>query len=329
MNSRKFLWLCLIFLVVLISACKATPEATPTAVSTDAKAIRTAAAETAQARLDAIPSPTSMPPTPNAAEWTQTAEAQFTATPDPAKPTAATLTPTAQGAQASPTAPPPSGADNATYVKDINIPDNTVIGRGQSFTKTWQFLNSGTSKWSTNYELVWVSGDQIGGPASVKIPIEIPAGQLADISVDMVAPQNNGTYKGFWRMRNPNGTYFGDAVYVQIVVGDASADPNPGGAVSALFVNADSTDFSGSCPHKFVISAGFSLSEAASVTYQLEGGGLNFSLPAARTENFNVGSYTLTYEIEASQSGQGWVRLHVTAPNNALSDQVTLNLTCQ
>ena len=62
----------------------------------------------------------------------------------------------------------------------------------------------------------------------------------------MVAPQENGTYKSFWRMRSPNGTYFGDVVYVQIVVGEVSATPS--GTLSALFVTADAADFAGSCP---------------------------------------------------------------------------------
>ena len=78
-----------------------------------------------------------------------------------------------------------------------------------------------------------------------------------------------------------------------------------------------------------MISTGFTVNQATSVTYQIEGGGLNFTLPAARTETFDPGSYTLTYELEASESGQGWVRLHVTAPSDATSAQITLNLTCQ
>ena len=160
MNYRYDVWL-LMLAMILLSACRSTPEVTATAVSTQAEAVRTAAAETAQARLDAMPSMTPMPPTPNPVEWTQTAEALASPTPNAAQPTAATLTPTAEGTQPTITQAAATGNDKASYVKDINIPDNTVIGRGASFTKTWQCLNNGSSNWTTAYEFVWVDGDQI------------------------------------------------------------------------------------------------------------------------------------------------------------------------
>jgi hypothetical protein len=330
-EKKRFPWLFSLLIIIMfwMTACREQMVIpTPTIPATSADAVRTAAAQTADARLNAIPSPTPNPPTPDMAQ-TQTAEAVAspTASPDAAQPTAATLTPT-PAASPTPTAPP-AGSDNASFVKDITIPDNTVIAAGAKFTKTWQFLNSGTSAWTTDYELVWVEGDSMGATLAAKVPLAVPAGQVADISVELTAPTTSGTYKGFWRMRNSAGQFFGDAVYVQIKVGDVAATPDPNAAsVTNLAVVVDNANVTTTCPHKFIVSASFDVRQAATVTYQLEAGGFALTLPAPRSEALAVGSYTFTYELEIAQSGTGWARLHVTAPADLLSNEVTFTLTC-
>jgi hypothetical protein len=333
MLIKKTPWLVLLLVVILTACQKATPVVSPTAVKTNADAVRTAAAQTADVRLNAIPSPTPNPPTPDSAALTQTAEVlalpTATATPDPSQPTAATVTPTLSGQTPSAT-PAPAGADKASFVKDITIPDNTVIAPGAKFTKTWQFLNAGTSNWSTAYELVWVSDTQLGSTTSIKLPSEVPAGQVVDISVELTAPTTDGTYKSYWRMRSPSGQYFGDAVYVQIKVGNTAATADPATQkVTNLAATVNNADVSTTCPYKVVISASFDVKEATTVSYQLEAGGFAFTLPAPRSEAFNAGSYTFTYELDIATSGNGWARLHVTSPVDKLSNEVTFKITCQ
>ncbi|MFZ6026136.1 MAG: NBR1-Ig-like domain-containing protein [Chloroflexota bacterium] len=348
---RPVRWLSFLTVITILAACQnATPTVTPTIPSVDPNAVRTAAAQTADARLNALPSPTPNPPTPDAAQWTQTALAQAsptlnpTQTLDPSRPTAVTITPTI-ASSAVPTLQP-AGADNATYVKDVTIPDNTVIDPGAKFTKTWQFRNSGSSNWTTQYELVWVSGDQMGNTASVNVPMDVPAGQTVDISVELTAPTADGTYKGFWRMRNPSSQYFGDAVYVLIQVGSGGATARPtasgsvtptttpptpttaSGAVGAVTVSVNNTSVTAACPYKFVISANVELKAATTISYQLEAGGYALTLPAPRTESLGAGNYTFTYELEISQSGTGWARLHVTSPVDVTSNEVSFSLTC-
>ena len=152
MFSKKILHFMMFSLLIVLSACSSEPEATPAPPTTDPGIVRTSAAQTADARLDAIPSPTPVPPTPDEAALTQTAEALPTATieatesiTDTTQPTAATITPTLAGA--APTVTPfATGSDNATFSKDVTIPDDTVISPDAKFTKTWQFLNAGTTK---------------------------------------------------------------------------------------------------------------------------------------------------------------------------------------
>jgi hypothetical protein len=66
------------------------------------------------------------------------------------------------------------------------------------------------------------------------------------------------------------------------------------------------------------------------VTYQLEAGGFTqIVLPPPNTETLDPGVITRIYLMEFTGSGNGWARLHVTAPVDITSNEVTFSLTCQ
>ncbi len=159
----------------------------------------------------------------------------------PAMPTE--VPPTApQVGEASPTpSPPPAPTDtpvpdisgpggctlNAAYVADVTVPDNTEFAPGEAFTKVWRVRNSGTCTWEAGTQLVFVSGEPMGGPAAVDVPSVAP-GSNTDISVGLVAPTAPGTYRGTWQLQSPEGVRFGSQIYVQIIVPEpATATPTP------------------------------------------------------------------------------------------------------
>ncbi len=150
--------------------------------------------------------------------------------------TAAALTQQASGAQAA-TATPVGTATNpfptfavvtpshtsaplvlcnaAAFVKDITISDGTMVGAGDDFTKTWRVRNVGTCSWSTSYALVFVSGNRLSAPSTVGMPGYVAPGQFIDLSVDMSAPEDNGSYQGYWKLRDPAGNLFGNGAQAQ------------------------------------------------------------------------------------------------------------------
>jgi len=146
------------------------------------------------ARSEGIEEPT-VTPTP---EPTPTEKAETTATP--------AITPVSNAC-------PP----NATYVADVTVPDGTLFSLGESFTKTWRLRSSGCAPWPVGTRWVFVSGDRMDGPDGVDVP-ETPLGGTADIAVQLLAPTDPGTYRGYWQMQAPDGTHFGDRAYVAIVV---------------------------------------------------------------------------------------------------------------
>jgi len=122
---------------------------------------------------------------------------------------------------------------NAAFVEDITVPDRTEFSPGASFTKTWRLRNSGTCDWESGTRLVHISGDRMDAPDSVPVPAAA-AGATTDVSVDLIAPDEPGTYKGNWQMEASDGTRFGSVVYVEIVVPElatetptATATPTP------------------------------------------------------------------------------------------------------
>jgi Ig-like domain-containing protein len=104
---------------------------------------------------------------------------------------------------------PPSTCDRAQFVKDVTIPDGTVMAPGSTFTKTWRLKNVGACAWSTSYQLVYFSGEQMGAAASAAFPQNVPVGQTVDISINMTAPSAAGSYRGFWMFKNASGALFG------------------------------------------------------------------------------------------------------------------------
>ncbi|HQE92331.1 MAG TPA: NBR1-Ig-like domain-containing protein [Anaerolineae bacterium] len=106
---------------------------------------------------------------------------------------------------------------NAGWVADVTVPDDTQFAPGSAFVKTWRIRNSGTCTWEAGSKLLFVSGDPLGGPASVDVPAVAP-GANTDVSVNFVTPGAPGTYRSNWQMQNPEGTRYGSQIYVQIVV---------------------------------------------------------------------------------------------------------------
>ena len=110
-----------------------------------------------------------------------------------------------------------SSCNGSTYISDITIPDNTVIAPGATFVKTWALQNTGTCTWDTTYKLVYAGGNQMGG-ASTSLTASVAPSQQVQLSVSLTAPTTAGTYTGYWRLADGQGTGFGGSVTVVIVV---------------------------------------------------------------------------------------------------------------
>lgn len=129
------------------------------------------------------------------------------------------------------TTPSAACTDLAKFVADVTIPDNTVVRPGQTFTKTWRLQNTGTCTWGSGYELAFERGTAMTSTRTIAVPTTAP-GATVDLSIPLTAPTTLGTFTGFWRLRTPNGTLFGNTVWVKIrdsktLPESATATPTP------------------------------------------------------------------------------------------------------
>lgn len=194
-----------------------------TSAEEKAAAVQTSAAETVNAQLtqnaELTPSST---PTPEATD-----------TPEATNTPLASNTPEA-------TSTSETTCDSILFVSDVTVPDGTDFSPGETFTKTWRLRNVGTCTWTTDYDLVFDSGNSMSGPAAQALTGSVAPGQEVDISVDLTAPASDGNYVGNWKLRNSSGVVFGlpGPFYVEIDVvsggGGGSGDDTVTIAASAV-----------------------------------------------------------------------------------------------
>jgi len=118
---------------------------------------------------------------------------------------------------------PGEGVLAATFISDVTYPDGSQVSPGLNFTKTWRIKNVGTCTWNADYQLMFDSGEMMGGSASQQLTsVHIPPGETLDISINLVAPETTGTYRGNWKLRAPNGDVFGltngNPIWVEVKV---------------------------------------------------------------------------------------------------------------
>ena len=202
----------LIIGVVLLTACGGgDADLTPTI---DPNLIQTQAVETFSANL------------------TQTALAAPTKTPLPTLTASATFQPFATTSGTQPvlggaTVPATTSCYQMRFVSDVTIPDNTPMTPGQTFTKTWKVKNTGSCAWDAGFKFAFTGGDAMSG-ATYTLPSAVAANTEATLSVAMTAPNNKtGAIRGNWRMSTASGQFFGDEIYVLIVIGGATATKTP------------------------------------------------------------------------------------------------------
>jgi hypothetical protein len=148
-----------------------------------------------------------------------------TATPEPS------ATPTTE-----PTPTSASCTNQAKFVEDVTIPDESEFLPGSEFVKTWRLQNTGTCTWTSQYALIFVSGDQMNGTSPQPLAGSTAPNATLDVSVSLKAPGSVGSYQGNWELRDSDGANFGtgnnasEPFYVLINVVEGVAELNLGPA---------------------------------------------------------------------------------------------------
>jgi hypothetical protein len=142
-----------------------------------------------------------------------------------------------------PTSEKPSCINQALFIKDVTIPDNTRLKPGESFSKVWQVKNNGTCTWDNGYSLVFSHGDQLGGLSPMALPTTVRPGEIIDVALNLVAPQAESNFQGNWIFQDSFGNRIGigedgsGTLWVAVIVSN-STNPtvsNDGSSRSSRF----------------------------------------------------------------------------------------------
>jgi hypothetical protein len=133
--------------------------------------------------------PTSIPPSPTSVP-----------------PTGIPVTPITPLATPAPTSIP---CNWAQFVTDVNVQDGTFFTPEATFTKVWRLRNIGSCTWTVDYDLSFVDGDRMEASSLVPLPHSVRPGETVDVSVRLVAPEDEGLYRGDWGLRSADGAQFG------------------------------------------------------------------------------------------------------------------------
>ncbi len=275
-------------------------------------------------------------PTEDAATTIQTAvaqtvtaqkalEAQNTETPSagaiPTKTPFQLLTPPAL--LASPSATLPSGSTKAQCASaslvSETINDGTIFKPGEQFTKTWQITNTSTCVWDTSYKIIFWDGDLLGGAYYYNLPQATGPGQTLSISLVLIAPATDGTYRSEWKLQTPDNINFGvglyDASFYTEIAVSSSNKPKYG--ITSVVTSYTREPKTG-CPANTLITvyATVSTSGPYEFTYRWDQKDGNNSSPKTYfMESATKKTFTREWKFgRANTQGPKWITFVITEP---------------
>ncbi|KAG7099701.1 hypothetical protein E1B28_001521 [Marasmius oreades] len=139
---------------------------------------------------------------------------------------------------------------DAKFISDRSVPDGQIFPPGAEFIKSWRMKNSGQRDWDGDTELVWVGGDDLGrNKLSSANPVKVGAvavsGEVDVWTGELKAPEKEGKYVGFYRLRDRGGNLFGDSIWLDVAVKESSShdkeDSNESGESSDEYKSLSSS----------------------------------------------------------------------------------------
>ena len=223
---------------------------------------------------------------------------------------------------------PDDSEDDCNLSKFVSetIPDGTVYQPGDTFTKTWTIRNIGTCKWNTDYRFVFEEGNQMGGPSSIKLNHPVATGDTYTFKIDLTAPSSNGDYTGVWRIKSDDGENLGK-YWVKITVG-SPAPPPASFAVTSVGFYMPHTWIDMSCPGYVNVKAEITTSAAGKVTFKMDD---STGCPGCATKSLmfsSAGSQIIDHTLNATASGDYWVKLYIDEPNHQWFGPKNFHVNC-
>ena len=221
------------------------------------------------------------------------------------------------------TVPPPNTSKaecaKASLVSET-IVDGTIFKPGEQFTKTWEITNTSNCVWDTSYKIVYWSGDIMGGGYVYNLPQVTGPGQTIPISLVLIAPTADGTYRSEWKLQTPDKINYGvgaynAAFYTEIVV---SSSLKPKYAVTKMELSITREPKTG-CPANttYTAYATFTTNGPLEFTYRwLQQDGNNSNPQTIELKAAGTKTVSRVWKLgrAASQNDNRWFAIVLTEP---------------
>ena len=157
--------------------------------------------------------------------------------------------------------PGTAGKPMARFVRDLTMPDSSIVQADGAFRKSWLVRNDGEVAWPADTRLSFASGDDM--KASFE-PIDGPVlpGHEVPVTVSLTAPTQEGRYVSYFRLQHGDAdTQFGQRFWADVRVaqqeqtggccGDATACSGADAAIPQAIAEAISSVISDEAlPHE-------------------------------------------------------------------------------
>jgi hypothetical protein len=162
----------------------------------------------------------------------------------------------------------------------------------------------------------------------------------------MVAPQEPGTYRSEWVLRDAQGRPFGvgnnETFWVEIVVEEENP-PEEEGVIESedtpvveTTLKVDPASFTGACPASLTVNFSIRTEGTDHYTYELQAGaaqsGFQFYMPDPTEVSLGgngPNTKTVEYTLTMQNSVEGWLQLVVTDPGEHRSQKVYFTVVCE
>jgi hypothetical protein len=207
-------------LIFILSACG--PKPTPTASSPDQaytqiwETVASGQTKTAAAATP-VPAVTDTPQVSVTPKATKTP--LVSSTPSGDATSASTSAPAATNTKVRATAQ--ASCDNFQFIDDVTYPDGSEVAPGATIVKTWKIKNLGPCEWNEEYMLTYGwggEGTEWNTAAPTHFSKVVKVGETIEVSIELVVPDEAGSYGGIFRVRNADDVYFGTTLTIYIVV---------------------------------------------------------------------------------------------------------------
>jgi hypothetical protein len=207
-KTQLFIWIISLAVILACVPSLAVPSAStpnPGAVNTFiAQTANAAATQTAKAMPTLTPTPT-ITPTQNTETptFTATSTVIFILS-SPTSPVIPTFTRISTGGGGG--SGGGSSSDNfACQVISVSPANGTSFNARADFDAVWHVKNIGQKNWDRNsVDYIYLSGSKIHKVSGYDLSTTVVVGSTTDITVDMQAPKNAGTYSTTWTLRVGN-----------------------------------------------------------------------------------------------------------------------------